>query len=318
MNMQHIEYILTLAKERNFSKAAEQLFLTQSALSQYVRKQEQQLGVTLFHRGNNAVTLTREGELYVQALQKIKTDMLTFHRQISDLSELRTGKLAIGTSSFYAAYLLPGIIRIFTCHYPGIALELSTAPLPDLKSRLASGKIDFCIETDCFEKKLYSCEPLFEETHYLAVSPAHPLSCRLKDRVLTVKDIQSQTPRFLNTAPVSLRECGDVALISMKPENSFFSRQASMIREAHYKPSLITSVDTIETAFRWADAGIAIALIPDSLILHSGFNSHPNYYRLDSRHASRPVMIATQNGQQLSAAAAKFIELLHSSKARIR
>ena len=56
MNMQHIEYILTLAREKNFSKAAEQLFMTQSALSQYVRKKEQQLRITIFNRGNGPIT----------------------------------------------------------------------------------------------------------------------------------------------------------------------------------------------------------------------------------------------------------------------
>lgn len=318
MNMQHIEYILTLAKERNFSKAAEQLFLTQSALSQYVRKLEQQLGITLFHRGSSAVTLTPEGELYVQALHKIKKDMLDFHRRISDLTDLRTGKLTIGTSAFYAAYLLPDIARKFTRLYPGVALELITDHTVNLKSALTSGKIDFCVDTGPFEKNMYSYETLFEETHYLAVSPTHPLSRQLKERALTVNDIKNETTRFWETAPVSLRECQNTNMIGLKPENNFFPCQAAIIREARYKPHLITSVETIETAFCWANAGIAIAIVPGSLIRHGGQSTHPDYYKLDSPHARQPVVIAAPNGRCLSAAAAKFTELLYASKARIR
>lgn len=70
MNFQHFEYILILAEEKSFSKAADRLFMTQSALSQYVRKLEKQLNITLFDRKNGPVTPTPEGELYLEALKK--------------------------------------------------------------------------------------------------------------------------------------------------------------------------------------------------------------------------------------------------------
>ena len=54
-----------------------------------------------------------------------------------------------------------------------------------------------------------------------------------------------------------------------------------MSGEAHVKPHYISTVDNIETAFRWADEGIAVAIIPDSLIFHGGFKNHLNYYKLD-------------------------------------
>lgn len=310
MNMQHINYILTLAREKNFSRAAKQLFMTQSALSQYIRKQEQQLGITLFNRENGPITLTPEGELYVQALEKVKQDMLDFQRQLVDLSELRTGKLIIGTSPFRATNLLPKVIKEFIESYPGIELEIVTDNMHRLKSGLASGKIDFCIENDYFEDKLFHRETLFTEAHYLAVPKDHVLNQTLKGSILTADDIGNETPAFFSAVPVSLNQCEQVNMIGVKPENSFYKCHTDILQEAGLMPQLITSVDNIETALRWAEAGIAIALVPDSLILQGGFKNHPNYYKLDLIHSQQNIVFATKDGQHVSIAAKRFLEIL--------
>ena len=312
MNMLHIEYILTLAEEKNFSKAAEQLYMTQSALSQYVRKQEKQLGIPLFYRGNNSITPTPEGGLYVQTLQNMKTNMLDFHRQLADLTELRTGKLVIGTSNFFATHVLPSVIRQFTDIYPGIDLEVTTGSINHLKSDLSIGKIDFCIEHDSFEKTSFYCEPLYTETHYLAVSRSHPLNRSLNGSALTAEDIKNKSVQFSHAAPVSLQGCEIMHMVDVKPENIFYKCHTDMLHEANCKPRHMMLADTIETAFRWAETGIAIAIIPDSLIIHGNFGSHPYYYKLDLKNASQNVVFALQAKQQISAAAKKFIELFRT------
>lgn len=311
MNMQHVDYVLTLAKEKSFSKAAEQLFMTQSALSQYIRKQEQQMGITLFNRGSGAITPTPEGELYIQALQKVKMDMLDFERQLADLTELRTGKLIIGTSSFRATNLLPEVIKEFTSQYPGIVLEIVTDNMNQLKKGLADGEIDFCIENDYFEKDLFYCENLFTETHYLAVPQNHPINDILNFKnALTVEDIGTETAHFFSASPVSLSECQDIPMIGVKPSNSFYKCHAEIYREADIKPKFITSVDNVETSFRWVDMGIALSIIPDSLILHGNFKEHPNYYKLDYIHASQNLVFAMRNGRYVSTATKKFLDIL--------
>lgn len=312
MNMSHIEYILVLAKEKNFSKAAEQLYMTQSALSQYVRKQEEQLGITLFNRGNGPITLTPEGELYVKALQHVKMDMLDFQRQLADLTELKTGKLVIGTSAFRATNLLPKAIKEFMEIYPGIELELITDNMNRLKSGLVSGKIDFCIENDSFDDNLFHCETLFTETHYLAVPKNHPLNDLFEETPLTSEDIGMETSAFFTSKPVSLKQCESYPMIGVKHGNSFYSCHSAILQEAGIKPRYTTSVDNIETAFRWVDTGIAIAIIPDSLILHGDFKTHPNYYKLDLIHSNQNIVFAMRPGRYMSAAAKKFLEILRT------
>ncbi len=312
MNMQQIDYILVLAEERSFSKAADRLFMTQSALSQYVRKLEQQLGTPLLNRGNGPITLTPEGELYVEAMQRIKTNMLDFHQQLADLTELRTGRLVIGTCPFRATNLLPRVIKDFTTAFPGIDLEIVTGNMSELKDKLLSGDLDFCIENDSFEKDLFHCESLFTETHYLALPADHPLNDELGADPLTPEDIIEETMAFFQAKPANLDAFSETRIITVKPTNSFHKCHKDIFKEAEIKPQNTTLVDNIETAFRWADTGIAPAIIPDSLILHGNYKSHPNYYKLDLIHASQDIVFAMRNGRYVSVAAKKFLDMLRT------
>ena len=300
MNFQHFEYILILAEEKSFSKAADRLFMTQSALSQYVRKLEKQLNITLFDRKNGPVTPTPEGELYLEALKKTKQNMLDFTKQLSDLTGLRLGHLSIGTSSFRAANLFPTVIKEFQTRFPGIQLDIVTGNIKWIKEKLFSGEIDFVIENNHFE------------THYLALSKKHPLSETIKDFALDYNEIRDEQERLFLTPALPLSTCPDLPLIGVKPENSFYQCHKYIYTESGIQPNIVTTVDQIETAFRWCEAGIAAALIPDSLIHHGNFTNHPSYYKLNLLAASQEIVFAVRKGCHISAATKKFLEILRT------
>ncbi len=312
MNFQHFEYILILAEEKSFSKAADRLFMTQSALSQYVRKLEKQLNITLFDRKNGPVTPTPEGELYLEALKKTKQNMLDFTKQLSDLTELRLGHLSIGTSSFRAANLFPTVIKEFQTRFPGIQLDIVTGNIKWIKEKLFSGEIDFVIENNHFEKEFFHYENLYTETHYLALSKKHPLSETIKDFALDYNEIRDEQERLFLTPALPLSTCPDLPLIGVKPENSFYQCHKYIYTESGIQPNIVTTVDQIETAFRWCEAGIAAALIPDSLILHGNFTNHPSYYKLNLLAASQEIVFAVRKGCHISAATKKFLEILRT------
>lgn len=312
MKSQHFEYLLVLAEEKSFSRAASRLFMTQSALSQYVRKLEKQMNILLFDRKNGPVTPTPEGELYLEALRKTKQNMLEFEKQLSDLTELRIGRLSIGTSSFRAANLLPTVIKEFQTQYPGIKLDIVTGDLKQIKEKLFSGEIDFIIENQDFENDFFHYESLYTETHYLALSKHHPFSKKIIDYALSYDDIRYERKRLYHTPSLSLNTCQDLPFIGIKPENSFYPCHQNIYQESGLRPHIITSADNIEMAFQWSEAGIAAALIPDSLMLHGNFTNHPAYYKLDVPSASQEIVFAIREGCHVSSAAKKFLELLRT------
>ncbi len=312
MNMQQIEYILVLAEDKSFSKAAEHLYMTQSALSQYVRKLEQQLGITLFNRSKSMITLTPEGELYVEAMKRVKSNMQDFQQQLADLSNLKSGRLAIGTSSFRATNLMSQVIHEFHNRYPGIYIHLVTGDAGQLKEKMLAGELDFCIENDSFEKDLFHCEPLYTETHYLAVPKDDPLNNQYNDAIITVDDITHETSHLFEAPSLSLDTLNLNKFICVTPTNSFHKCHKDMFKEAGIRPEKLIYIDNIETAFRWTETGIAPSLIPDSLIIHGNYARHPNYYKLDLVHANQEIVFAMRNGRYVSVAVRKFLDILRT------
>ena len=110
---QQIEYVLTLAEEKSFSKAAQKLYVTQPSLSQFIKNLEKELRVPIFDRSTSPIRLTPAGEAFVNAARKIKAIEDELNQQIADLTNLNTGDLRIGTSPFRASCLLPKSIAKF-------------------------------------------------------------------------------------------------------------------------------------------------------------------------------------------------------------
>ena len=106
MTSQQIEYVLAVAEQRSFSKAAQKLYVTQPALSQYVMNIEKQLGVQLFDRSTSPIRLTQAGEAFVRSAEQIKVIEDNLMNELSDIAEIKSGSLKIGASTFRASCLL--------------------------------------------------------------------------------------------------------------------------------------------------------------------------------------------------------------------
>ncbi len=124
MTSQQLEYIIALADEKSFSKASHKLYISQPALSQFVKNLESELNVQLFDRSTTPIKLTYAGELYVKSARKIQSIMTELNNELADLTILNIGELSIGTIPFRAASMLPKSIVAFRKKYPGITLIL--------------------------------------------------------------------------------------------------------------------------------------------------------------------------------------------------
>lgn len=89
MDLKEFEYVLAINEDKSFSKAAKRLFISQPSLSQYINRLENQLGVTLFDRNTIPLTLTYEGELYIEAMQNIVEIFNGMQKSFDDISELK-------------------------------------------------------------------------------------------------------------------------------------------------------------------------------------------------------------------------------------
>lgn len=124
MELRQLYYALKVAEERNFSRAAEKLHIAQPSLSQQILKLEKELDVSLFDRTTNSVELTYAGERFTEAAGRILDLTEQLKNEMRDISDVKKGKLVIGSMPMTGAHLLPIILPAFQAKYPGIEIHL--------------------------------------------------------------------------------------------------------------------------------------------------------------------------------------------------
>lgn len=145
MEFRQLKYLLTLADTGNMTRAAEQLYISQSALSHYLKCVEEELGVRLFDRSTNPMTLTYAGKCYMDSARKILMESDQLHRELRDITQHMSGKLTLGTSRDRASYMMPRILTGFSAQYPDIQFEVFTASGQKLFDALRSGRVDMVL-----------------------------------------------------------------------------------------------------------------------------------------------------------------------------
>ena len=144
MNFSSMEYFTVLAQERNFTRAAERLHITQQSLSSHIAGMEKELGSQLLVR-RVPLELTYAGEVmlrYATDFQKFRNDM---QREFCDISQKQKGILRVGAASTRGQMILPGTVALFQEIYPNIVVELTEGSNGELHQKLLKGNIDLAI-----------------------------------------------------------------------------------------------------------------------------------------------------------------------------
>ncbi len=148
MDDRQLRYLLAVSEARSVTKAAEQLYISQSALSHYIKNAELELGVPIFDRSTSPISLTYAGELYIESAKRILQETETLEKKIKDINHNMTGRIRIGFPRDRASYLCPYIIPEFRELYPNMTVIVYTDGGKELLNGLREGKVDFAILPD--------------------------------------------------------------------------------------------------------------------------------------------------------------------------
>lgn len=124
MELRQLQYTLQIAEERNFSRAADKLHIAQPSLSQQLSKLEHELGVKLFQRNTSTVELTHAGASFIEHARKIMDAVQQLRQEMDDISQLRAGRVVIGSMPITGSHLLPYVLPAFNAAYPDIQVTL--------------------------------------------------------------------------------------------------------------------------------------------------------------------------------------------------
>jgi len=302
--MQEEDYIYSVYKNKSFSAAAKELYVSQPTLSMCVKKVEERLGIVIFDRSTVPLKLTEEGNVYIHALEEIRLVKENMNRKLSDIAELKSGSLIVSGENFVSSFILPEVIMNFSKNYTGIDVQILESNSPGLRQQLLSESIDLLVAHD-FDANLYEAAPLFEESLILAVPEHFTINEKLSDFSMTAEDIRLGLHHKKPAIDLSLFQ--EEPFLILKPGNDSCRRGNQMCTEAGFKPKVRIHLDQLITAHNLSCAGMGLSFVSDILVQKAA-SSGCLYYRLDSEYAYRTMSIGYKRNRYLSHAALAFIE----------
>lgn len=285
-------YVYEVYKEKSFSQAAKNLFISQPALSAYIKKTEEELGIQIFDRTSLPIRLTEAGELYVQAIRKIMAIEEELSNQIDELSNLKRGHLNVAGANFFSAYILPPIIHLFCQQYPGIDVQLIESDSNTLYQEALQNNIHLILDAGTCDQKIYSKETLITEKILFAVPMANPLNKKYRDIALTKEDVLEE--RHLNgSAPLPLEDFENERMILLKRGHDMHDRSIAICQDAGFQPRKPMYLNQLSTAANICAAGLGCCFLTDSLIKYGPIRDDTLlFYTLDAPEAHREMFIA--------------------------
>ena len=178
MELRHLRTIAAVARHGSFSRAAEELHLAQSAVSQQIRRLEQELGVEVFRRSSRSVELTPEGEVILGYAHRVLREVDGLHSELGELTGLVRGELRIGGMYPTGPYDLAEMLAEFRRRHPGVAINMVEDTQDDLLARLRADELDCAftaVEPDTLGNE-YAATLIWEEEFVVAVPTNHPLT----------------------------------------------------------------------------------------------------------------------------------------------
>jgi LysR family transcriptional activator of glutamate synthase operon len=192
MELRQLRYVVALAEERSFTRAASKVLVAQPALSQQIAKLEAELGVPLVDRTTRHVGMTEAGERLVEHARRVLKQIDVAHEELADLAGVRSGRLTIGASQTVGGFDLLGLLATFHGRYPAVDLALREDLSLGLAAQLRADELDLAFitipagpATEGLDRRVVSSEEMVA-----VLPPDHELSARRK---LRVTDLETQT-----------------------------------------------------------------------------------------------------------------------------
>ncbi|MEH7304673.1 LysR family transcriptional regulator [Neobacillus drentensis] len=188
---QQLQVFVTVAEMENFSRAAEELHMTQPAVSQYIQSFERTMGTKLLERSNKFVRLNKAGEIVYHHAKEILGLYTKMHYLIDDLTNKTSGPLSIGASYTYGEYVLPHVIAKMYMKYPLITPTITIGNTKEVAKLVLGHQLDVGIVEGEFKDKNLVIEPFAEDSMYLVASPKHSLA--QKNGEINISELEEET-----------------------------------------------------------------------------------------------------------------------------
>ena len=286
MTLTELKYIVAVAREKHFGRAAEACHVSQPTLSVAIKKLEEELELKIFERNANEVAVTPLGDEVVRQAQTVLEQAAVIREIAKRGKDPLAGPLKLGVIYTIGPYLLPDLVRQVIEHTPQMPLVLQENFTVKLLEQLRLGEIDCAILAEPFPDTNLAIAPLYDEPFVAAVPATHPLAARSS---VSAEDIQSETMLLLGNG-----HCFRDHVLEVCPEFARYASHADGMRKSFEGSSL-------ETIKHMVAAGMGVTLVPRLSVpaaalaegaAHDGNLSHLRYLPLSGQPPVRRVVLA--------------------------
>lgn len=255
MTLTELKYIVAVARERHFGRAAEACFVSQPTLSVAIRKLEDELGVVLFERGGTEVGITPIGLRVVNQAQRVLEECANLKEIARQGHDPLAGPLRVGIIYTIGPYLLPRLVPTEIAATPQMPLILQENYTVRLLELLRQGEIDCAIVALPLPDAGLHIQPLYDEPFVVAVPKNHPWARRTD---ISSNELKEETMLLLGSG-----HCFRDQVLEVCPELSRFSAASEGIQRTFEGSSL-------ETIRHMVAAGIGVTVLPASALATQG------------------------------------------------
>ena len=305
------KYVYEVYKEKSFSKAAQNLYISQPSLSARIKKIEQRLGSPLFDRSTTPIRLTEVGEAYIKAAEEISQIEQQMENYINNLNTLRSGHLSMGGSNLFAAYVLTPMITRFKQTYPEVTIKLTEGNTDQLELLLSNNTLDFVIDYYHYDNALFSREFYCDEDILLAVPKHFGENVRLARYQLSYKEIKQKRYLRPDCPAVPLKNFSDIPFIMLTPGNDTRIRGDKLCKEAGFHPNIVLELNQQATAYMAASTQLGAAFISDILVSQLPSFENLVYYKLGGDESRRQIFFYFKRHKYITRAMQEFITMVH-------
>ena len=247
MTLTELKYIVAVAREKHFGRAADSCHVSQPTLSVAIKKLEEELEVKLFERSAGEVTVTPLGEEIVRQAQSVLEQAAAIKEIARRGQDPVSGALVLGVIYTIGPYLLPELVRQSIARTPQMPLVLQENFTVRLLEMLRTGEIDCAILAEPFPDTGLAVAPLYDEPFMAAVPSTHPLAAQTS---VTAAQLKSETLLLLGAG-----HCFRDHVLEVCPEFARYASNAEGIRKSFEGSSL-------ETIKHMVASGMGVTLVP--------------------------------------------------------
>ena len=244
MLLAQIAAFVETARQRSVSRAAEELFISQPALTARLKGLETDLGTELFVRTARGMRLTETGEAFLPYAVRALDTLLDGRMQINALERGGAGRLAIGAAPAVSTYVLPMLLKRFSQAYPRMSVSVRTGHSEEILELVLREQVMLGLVRGLKHPEITSI-PLYEDRLILVAEPSHP---------------------FAEAGRIRMEQIAGEQLILFDRTSSYHDLTSSLFRTAGVSPAGRMELDNIEAAKKMVQEGFGVALLPHTSV----------------------------------------------------